>query len=407
MKNEMIESLEAVILHSFVEYPQHIDEFLSRTTRQVFSKKGNEILDKILFLASDEAEAISLEALKSSLPTAWLDDEFVLSVFASTPRVNYLDYTQLLIQQYQLAMQKILAQQLAQASQNGEVLDLQILSEKTQIRHANYKSVQVWEKEYESKPKMPYFATGISFFDECLKGGLELGQLMVLGGDPEAGKTTFGLQMLEFLSKKHKTCFFCFEFTIEGYLKAKSQKRGISYPTQNMIIINDGYHINDIAQHIKNLSKQGVKFFLIDSQMRITNTGGRNIEEEESQKFSILARLCHSLNIFVCLIIQTAKGDRFNPSNSKKGAHEASISVRIEMISPDKNDLEQKGQEWDEKARNVLVYKNKQTGIHNKKKMAFDKDKGRFSGFVESEKVYEVDYQNIKNDTTNLEIVKI
>ncbi|MGX2973117.1 RAD55 family ATPase [Helicobacter sp. T3_23-1059] len=326
--------------------------------------------------------------------------------FASTPNVNFCDFASIFIQEFQLKQQKALSKELANASENGEVLDLSLLAQKLEIAHQNYKTAQAWQKEYESKPKMPSFSTGIAYFDECLRGGLELGQLMILGGDAEAGKTTFGLQMLEFLSKKHKTCFFCFEFTIEGYLKSKSQKRGLNYPLENMIIINDGYHINDISQNIKNLAKQGVRFFLIDSQMRITNTGGRNIEEEESQKFSILARLCHSLNIFVCLIIQTAKGDRFNPSNSKKGAHEASISVRIEMLSPDKNDLEQKGQEWDENARNVLVYKNKQTGIHNKKKLAFSKEKGRFSAFVEQEKVYEVDYNDIKKDKY-IEIVNI
>lgn len=399
----MCRMLEAVILHSMIEYPHKIDEFLQATTRKPFSKKGNEILDKILSLAKDSKnleQGISLEALKASLPSAWLDDSFTLEIFASTPNVNFCDFAQIFIKDYLLARQKDLAKKMLSASDNGEVLDVVIENAKNEILHYDYKSVEAWQREYESKPKMPNFSTGIGFFDECLKGGLELGQLMILGGDPEAGKTTFGLQMLEFLSKKHKTCFFCFEFTIEGYLQAKIKKRGLNFSAQNMIIINDGYHINEVAQNIKNLAKQGVKFFLIDSQMRIVNTGGRNIEEEESQKFSILARLAHSLNIFVCLIIQTAKGDRFNPSNSKKGAHEANISVRIEMVTPEKDDIEQKGQEWDENARNVLVYKNKQTGIHNKRKLAFNASKGLFANF-ESKKEIEISYKEV------LEVVKI
>lgn len=403
--------LEAVILHSMLEYPEKIDEFLAKTTRKPFSKKGNEILDKILNLAkssNDLAQGINLEAFRASLPKSWLDDDFTLEIFASTPNIAFVDFASIFIQDFQLKQQKALSKELANASENGEVLDLQILAQKLEVAHANYKNAKEWQDEYNNKPKMPSFSTGISYFDECLRGGLELGQLMILGGDAEAGKTTFALQVFEFLAKKHKVCFFCFEFTIDGYLKTKAQNRGLKYPLENMIIINDGYHINEVAQNVKNLVKQGVKFFLIDSQMRLTNSGGRNIEEEESSKFSILARLCHSLNIFICLIIQTAKGDRFNPSNSKKGAHEASISVRIEMMPPDKNDLAQKGQEWDENARNVLVYKNKQTGIHNKKKLAFDKQKGRFSAFVEGEKVYEVDYNDIKRDQNNtIEIIDI
>ena len=401
--------LEAEILRSMIEYPEFIDEFLARSSRKVFSKKGNALLDKILPLA--KGDNISLSALKASLPSAWLDDDFILEVLASQSHLGYLDFVEIFLREYELSCQKALAKKMLFASENGEVLDILTERAKLEITHNNYKSAQSWSDEFASKPKTPSFSTGIAYFDECLRGGVELGQLMILGGDAEAGKTTFGLQMLEFLSKKQKTCFFCFEFTIDGYLKTKAQNRGLKFPLENMIIINDGYHINEIAQNIKNLVRQGVRFFLIDSQMRITNTGGRNIEEEESQKFSTLARLCHSLNIFVCLIIQTAKGDRFNPSNSKKGAHEASISVRIEMISPDKNDIAQKGQEWDENARNVLVYKNKQTGIHNKRKLAFDKNKGKFSAFIEGEKAYEVDYNEIKKtlvkQSETIEVVQI
>lgn len=402
--------LEAEILRSMIEYPEFIDEFLARSSRKVFSKKGNALLDKILPLA--KGDNISLSVLKASLPSAWLDDDFILEVFSAQAHLGYLDFVEIFLREYELASQKALAKKMLFASENGEVLDILTERAKLEITHNNYKSAQSWSDEFASKPKTPSFSTGIRFFDECLRGGVELGQLMILGGDAEAGKTTFGLQMLEFLSKKQKTCFFCFEFTIDGYLKTKAQNRGLNFPLENMIIINDGYHINEIAQNIKNLVRQGVRFFLIDSQMRITNTGGRNIEEEESQKFSTLARLCHSLNIFVCLIIQTAKGDRFNPSNSKKGAHEASISVRIEMVTPDKNDIAQKGQEWDENARNVLVYKNKQTGIHNKRKLAFDKNKGKFSAFIEGEKAYEVDYNDIKKSFAKtkdevLEVVQI
>lgn len=401
--------LEAEILRSMIEYPEFIDEFLARSSRKVFSKKGNALLDKILPLA--KGDNISLSALKASLPSALLDDEFILEVFSAQAHLGYLDFVEIFLREYELASQKALAKKMLFASENGEVLDVLTERAKLEITHNNYKSAQSWSDEFASKPKTPSFSTGIHFFDECLRGGIELGQLMILGGDAEAGKTTFGLQMLEFLSKKQKTCFFCFEFTIDGYLKTKSQNRGLKFPLENMIIINDGYHINEIAQNIKNLVRQGVRFFLIDSQMRITNTGGRNIEEEESQKFSTLARLCHSLNIFVCLIIQTAKGDRFNPSNSKKGAHEASISVRIEMLPPAKDDIAQKGQEWDENARNVLVYKNKQTGIHNKRKLAFDKNKGKFSVFIDGEKSYEVDYNDIKKSfaksSKTLEVVQI
>lgn len=68
--------------------------------------------------------------------------------------------------------------------------------------------------------------------------------------------------------------------------------------------------------------------------MRLVSPNGRNMEEEESLKFSTLTRLYHSLGILVFLIVQTSKGDRDNPMGSKKGGHESSITIRIEHDKP-------------------------------------------------------------------------
>ena len=96
------------------------------------------------------------------------------------------------------------------------------------------------------------------------------------------------------------------------------------------------------------------------------------MEEEETMKFSTLARLCHSLNILIILVIQNAKGDKENPMGSKKGGHEASIIIRIERVAPKKDDLTQAGNLYDENARLIMVQKNKQTGKHFKEKVFFN-----------------------------------
>ena len=48
---------------------------------------------------------------------------------------------------------------------------------------------------------------------------------MLISGDPEAGKTTLGLQVLENISHYAKVGFFSFEFTIEQYIRAKQAER--------------------------------------------------------------------------------------------------------------------------------------------------------------------------------------
>ena len=64
------------------------------------------------------------------------------------------------------------------------------------------------------------------------------------------------------------------------------------------------------------------------------------MEEEESLKFSTLAKLAHQYELLIFLIIQTAKGDRDNPMGSKKGTHEASVILRIRTYSLKKQKME-------------------------------------------------------------------
>lgn len=107
------------------------------------------------------------------------------------------------------------------------------------------------------------------------------------------------------------------------------------------------------------------------------------MEEEESLKFSTLARLCHSLGILVFLIVQTSKGDRDNPMGSKKGGHESSITIRIEHDKPKNESV----REFSEDSRIVILKKNKQTGKHYKERVNFNSELGKFSVY-ESEQNY-------------------
>ncbi|WP_369094649.1 hypothetical protein [Helicobacter bizzozeronii] len=40
----------------------------------------------------------------------------------------------------------------------------------------------------------------MDFLDKTLEGGFELRQLVLIGGDPEAGKTMLGVQILRHMS---------------------------------------------------------------------------------------------------------------------------------------------------------------------------------------------------------------
>lgn len=387
---DTLESLEQEILLSMVHYKEDIDEFLAITPRQVFSQKGSVILEKILHLQGKKA--LSTHSLMNALTTEQQSDEYVLELFSKSPNSSFVNLSQELITTYKLKMQKANGLKMIKASDNNTLLDLSMLDRG--VESNEYKNLAQWIDYYATRPEQPKFKTKVGFLDSVFDGGIEVAQLVLISGDPEAGKTTLGLQVLENISHYAKVGFFSFEFTIEQYIRAKQAER--KPPNlDNMYIINEGYELYTIAQNIKNLYRQGVKVFLIDSQMRITSPNGRNMEEEESLKFSLLAKLCHSLGILVFLIVQTSKSDRDNPMGSKKGGHEASIIIRIEHCKPEIEAL----REFSENSRMVILKKNKQTGKHFKEKVAFDPNTRKFASIenrgeivesVEMDKVIEV-----------------
>lgn len=388
---DTLESLEQEILLSMVHYKEDIDEFLAITPRQVFSQKGSVILEKILHLQGKKA--LSTHSLMNALTTEQQSDEYVLELFSKSPNSSFVNLSQELITAYKLKMQKANGLKMIKASDNNTLLDLSMLDRA--VESNEYKNLAQWIDYYATRPEQPKFKTKVGFLDSVFDGGIEVAQLVLISGDPEAGKTTLGLQVLENISHYAKVGFFSFEFTIEQYIRAKQAER--KPPNlDNMYIINEGYELYTIAQNIKNLYRQGVKVFLIDSQMRITSPNGRNMEEEESLKFSLLAKLCHSLGILVFLIVQTSKSDRDNPMGSKKGGHEASIIIRIEHCKPEIEAL----REFSENSRMLILKKNKQTGKHFKEKVAFDPNTRKFASIevggeaitesVEMDKIIEV-----------------
>lgn len=377
---DTLESLEQEILLSMVEYQEDIDEFLAKTPRQVFSQKGGAILEKILALHAKSA--LSKQSLLANLSSEQQGDEYVLELFSKSPNSSFINLSQELITAYKLKTQRQNGLKMIKASDNNTLLDLSMLDKSFESNE--YKNLAQWIDYYSTRPEQPKFKTKVSFLDSVFDGGIEVAQLVLISGDPEAGKTTLGLQILENISHYARVGFFSFEFTIEQYIRAKQAER--KPPNlENMYIINEGYELYTIAQNIKNLYRQGVKVFLIDSQMRITSPQGRNMEEEESLKFSLLAKLCHSLGILVFLIVQTSKSDRDNPMGSKKGGHEASVIIRIEHCKAEIEAL----REFSENSRMVILKKNKQTGKHFKEKVAFNPQTRKFSSLEDQAEIIE------------------
>lgn len=358
--------MQSMIIRSLVEYPEFKDKFEERFSIKWFDEHNARLLTKVLSL-----DVISFEALESVLSEKEKQDEFFLRIACAIPTTNFLEYDKFLREESRLKAQERIGLQLISAYKNNQILDLGFFEEELKEEKTEIWDIAQWIEFYKDKEpiKIP---SKISFLDRIFKGGFELGQLILISGDPDAGKTSLALQILENMSRNEtKVCFFCFEFTIDKYIKRKTQTHTL--PKNGFFdLINTGYDISEITHNIKLEHKKGVKVFLIDSQMRISSPTARTLEEEESLKFSTLAKLCHSLDIVIFLIVQTSKGDKASPMGSKKGAHEASIILSLELISNNKKDEGQNNTEYVPNKRTFLIRKNKQTGERPRQDLFFN-----------------------------------
>lgn len=214
--------LEATILRSFLEYPDKMDEFLSIVDLKCFSEIAAELLNEMLVLK--DKGLFDLITLNATLKDNFKSNIFYIEFLSAQPNVLVLKLGDTLIKSHKLEMQKKLAAQLEKAANSGELLDLEYLKKEMSVNVKTYLTLKQWIEYYAQKPKIPALKTGVDFLDTCFNGGLEIGQLVLIGGDPEAGKTQLGLQIIEYIARTRKVAFFSFEFTIESYIKRLEEK---------------------------------------------------------------------------------------------------------------------------------------------------------------------------------------
>lgn len=386
--------LEKSILRSMVEYPNAINPFLNIAKKEYFSPKAQEILNVILSLY--QKKALSLEALNDLIPKSLENDDFYVNFLVAQVNPNYLNQADEFVKIYKLKLQEKIATEILQASADKKLIDISLYAKDLDLQAKALTNFTQWEQEYNKKPKKSLYKSGVDFLDTCFDGGFELAQLVLISGDPEAGKTMLGLQILEYITNKHKVLFFSLEFTIDQYIARRASYK--HFNKDNLFIDNSADNLESMVETIKAAYTQGIRVFLIDSQMRVLSDSSLNMEERETLKFSTLAKLAHRLEILIFFIIQNSKSDADNPSGTKKGGHESSITLRIERVKPSKDDIAQKGKEFSENERVIIVKKNKQTGKHFKEKVAFNPKNQRFSTLKEREKEYkpqEQDYEEI------------
>ncbi len=354
--------MENLIMKSFLDYPKHIEDFLEDISLKSFTP-FNQKLIKVLIGMNRNNQIPRLETIKLRIGEKEFESEEFKRILEADSYPDYLNLKSDFKTHLCFQMQETLANKLKEATRKSEVFDYEFLNKYINLGIVkNGKYFWEWEEYFKNKPPIEKIETGISFLDTITDGGIELGQIVLLSGDPEAGKTLLGVQFLMNAQQQHKVAYFGFEFSVRKHIETLKSKN-FNVKAENYFIDDQSCELNDLISQIRSLAKEGHKVFLIDSQMKIqAPIVGRTIEEVETSKFSVLSETARSLQVLIIFIVQNSKNDSYTPTGSRKGGHEAHLMIRIERL---KSNQLKMITDFNERAkyRRIVILKNKQTGL--------------------------------------------
>ncbi|MCK0502150.1 RAD55 family ATPase [Helicobacter pylori] len=354
--------MENLIMKSFLDYPQYIEDFLEDISLKSFTP-FNQRLIKVLIGINRQNQVPRLETIKIRIGEKDFESEEFKRILESDSYPDYLNLKSDFKTHLCFQMQENLANKLKEATRKSEIFDYEFLNKYINLGIVrNGKYFWEWEEYFKNKPPIEKIPTGINFLDSITEGGIELGQIVLLSGDPEAGKTLLGVQLLMRAHQQQKATYFGFEFSVRKHIETLKSKN-FNIKADNYFIDDQSCELNDLISQIRSLAKEGHKVFLIDSQMKIqAPIVGRTAEEVETSKFSALSETARSLQVLIIFIIQNSKNDSYTPTGSRKGGHEAHLMIRIERLKMNQlktvKDFTERS-----KYRRIVILKNKQTGL--------------------------------------------
>ena len=184
----------------------------------------------------------------------------------------------------------------------------------------------------ELRPNVPRYETGVSALDRRLYGGVEIGTFVQLAGESGVGKTHLTLEILSNVANYSKSVFFNFEMGDTRIVSRLNKLLNNQQQWDNLIIDNDSRDIDVLCNEIILYAKDGIKFFTIDSKMKIEV----NTNQEDHQKFSNITKRLSALSqkhdIIIFLINQMSEQDIKNKRLAFKGSGDQQYDSDISLF---------------------------------------------------------------------------
>jgi replicative DNA helicase len=187
-------------------------------------------------------------------------------------------------------------------------------------------------KDVDSRPNVPRYETGVIPLDRELNGGIEVGSFVQLAGASFAGKTHLVIEILSNIAQYKKVLFFNFEMGDRRIANRFSKTLLTEESRKNMMIHNSDRELSHIIQEIKTGAKAGIKFFGIDSKMKIEVSDEKDDHKKFSKISASFSKLTQENEIIILLINQMSEEDDKNNRLAFKGSGDQLYDTDIALF---------------------------------------------------------------------------
>ncbi|MEA2018080.1 MAG: DnaB-like helicase C-terminal domain-containing protein [Campylobacterota bacterium] len=359
-----LRELERIVLSSILfEMSVEKEEQLERLQEKDFFSIGHQdICSAIKYFVQNDKPVEEYLLSKYLIKHNKFDEKVMLDVIMATPMANISHYVDQVINERKKRDLELLANKMKVMV--AEENDSDVIVEYAENFLISLDAIEQVDEpitmaeaiiEFDNTKEPPKIETGLPLLDNALNGGIELHQLVHIGGESGAGKTMLTLQILNNIAGYFGSLFLSFEMPRWKMAKRMKKFENESKGFHNYFITDSGRDIGEVKRTIKKwVSKHNIKFVVIDSEMKITHRSfkGDNEPNRIGEVQAELAQMCQELGIVIFLITQLSKSDIRNKTMSGLGSVKSDYEADMKLLILKDDKVENK--------RYVEIKKNRQ-----------------------------------------------